>query len=982
MKQVCSFLLSLLISSSLILPDVAWAVVTVQKDQSLEQVDGGGGAGGGGSTPSGNSAGGSSSGSTSNSGGTAVQCSPENTLTPTGGFCCAGFKMDSGRKCIKDPTPMDYSLVSCDPLVGGTCQDGRACLKQSAESFFKYTPQNQSEVATQAAEESMVDNDAESGEPGALAVGKDCKVNSDCLSYNCESVPETDKYVCKDKFICRYGDETDTDLAATVKCDADLVNIGGVCKLKTVTDDPPVIGIIDADKKTIGDANKCELELDGDTKKLGYRALVAFRSMEYLLANFNASDDCMLINKHIREKIASDFLSRRRTILKNFNILMAQLEQDQQILLAASEKRKEEMLSIYAGADKEVMSSYDLATRRQSGFDVHNLMMKRNAAYRSYEYEMAKLAQEVAAKIKALNDDMGRWTDHMERGWTLAGSSYRGRDYKCRGGGFLNLGRRKIYKRWNKKIWVQATADNLKTIGDTDVLASLVLASGAKEAEIKTKLAGNANISFAGSNLFFGSYLIDPLIDLNRPGLAAAFKSVALPFGMNFGVYGAPASSGVLSMSSYKDVRTAIKLDYVSYFGSLKTDLGPAVQKPDPNLEKIISAANPQRPKGFIYEPELVKTQLRNCLNPAAGETPPADCSEVDKMLNSISAETLAAFIAWSQHNRGDYKFYFGNPKTWRRSLLSYWEKQLINASVYYAKTIDLRDKQDDCIMKYRDQSWATLLDGAGGIGTGTKNYYQEGTYIGNGTLPLNPKATTPRTKPLPPYAFDLKVDSFSINTPGNSKDPAVSVSGASSANIAAMEATAATRVKAMKATNAKLAAKGVNIADKEAEYKATIDSMAGGAGGAGSFGSMGAGASASKSSTPSLSNTSNSNAAPDTKKDAASKGLGEGVSGGATSGAGAGAGEASGVNGQGIGAFGNYGSALTGSSSDAMSGASGGYQDPTGMSNEDKDVILANIERNKSKYKRNEEDNLFTIISKQYANSLPKILTKKKIED
>jgi len=48
-------------------------------------------------------------------------------------------------------------------------------------------------------------------------------------------------------------------------------------------------------------------------------------------------------------------------------------------------------------------------------------------------------------------------------------------------------------------------------------------------------------------------------------------------------------------------------------------------------------------------------------------------------------------------------------------------------------------------------------------------------------------------------------------------------------------------------------------------------------------------------------------------------------------------------------------------------------------MSDEEKSVIMANIDRNRSKYSRQDEDDLFTIISKQYANSLDRILTRKK---
>jgi hypothetical protein len=52
---------------------------------------------------------------------------------------------------------------------------------------------------------------------------------------------------------------------------------------------------------------------------------------------------------------------------------------------------------------------------------------------------------------------------------------------------------------------------------------------------------------------------------------------------------------------------------------------------------------------------------------------------------------------------------------------------------------------------------------------------------------------------------------------------------------------------------------------------------------------------------------------------------------------------------------------------------------DPTGMSDEEKDIIAANYDRNKSDYRPNEDDSLFKVVSKTYVRNLEKILTRKK---
>ena len=56
---------------------------------------------------------------------------------------------------------------------------------------------------------------------------------------------------------------------------------------------------------------------------------------------------------------------------------------------------------------------------------------------------------------------------------------------------------------------------------------------------------------------------------------------------------------------------------------------------------------------------------------------------------------------------------------------------------------------------------------------------------------------------------------------------------------------------------------------------------------------------------------------------------------------------------------------------------------DPTGLSDEEKDIMSANYDRNKGDYKTSEDDSLFLVVSKTYVRNLDKVLTrKKKLDD
>jgi hypothetical protein len=262
------------------------------------------------------------------------------------------------------------------------------------------------------------------------------------------------------------------------------------------------------------------------------------------------------------------------------------------------------------------------------------------------------------------------------------------------------------------------------------------------------------------------------------------------------------------------------------------------------------------------------------------------------------------------------------------------------------------------------------------GITEGSTNYYQatDSTYLQDNKGPTKYHKPNIKNNIGIPARFSLSTYNFSLKDSGGIKDSTRQNSGASSGSISS-ETTAAlaARVKLMEDANAKATLKGVNVAAKDAALR---ESLASGAfvsslGSAGanalgqrgsSFGSMGGGNSSSNSDKNDESSKDGSN---QNENQFGANGFGI-PSGGGKSGF------------QGV--VGGAGSGLGSSSS---SSSSSSKDDPTGLSDEEKDVMSANYERNKKDYKTSEEDSLFQVLSKTYVRNLDKVLTrKKKLDD
>ena len=360
----------------------------------------------------------------------------------------------------------------------------------------------------------------------------------------------------------------------------------------------------------------------------------------------------------------------------------------------------------------------------------------------------------------------------------------------------------------------------------------------------------------------------------------------------------------------------------------------------------------------FIHEPEMASSyELRGCI--AKMEDP--SCARYKKYILDLKNISLAQQVMYSMHRFSKYRSYYQNEETPRRRLISRMITDTTNLQNYYEATIELRDRQNACIDKVLEQLNGGDFNGVGaGLTEGMTNYYQatETNFDGGKDTKKDYIKPKVKVKSLAPMTF--KLNSFKVlkdnvekdNLSGNSAAGSGSLSDGSSAALAS-------NTKALQDANAAAKAKGIDVdkMDKELREDLRKSDFLGGNSGGSSRGSN------TSSSGPTNGDGVKSDASTGSSSDADSK-SGE-VNSGKT-----GAPINNSANGFEIGKNGLI------PGSETMSEAK---QDPTGISDEEKDLLSKNYERNKSQYKTNEDDSLFQVLSKTYVRNLDKIFTRKK---
>lgn len=871
-----------------------------------------------------------------------IQCTELDQKPGLNGMCCVGLELNADGKC-DEPVYNDSALVSC--TTDANCSGGTACLPQSVSDLFSPMSPNMADKdeLTEAKNSLRAQlNEVEAPQE----VGGSCTHARDCFSYSCVN------RVCKEKLVCRYGGIGEV-VGANVKCGGDLVkDATGKCDQSPESKNPVYIGLLD--EAVINLTNKpnemqCSFEVDEETKKSSLAAMKSLRAMEWFFStvSLDPSEECFGVMPVLKNEIGGSFLTTRKTILENFSKVYSTIEADYKTLIDAKAADPKTTVSIHNG---EKITNQDLTTRQTSGFDNLMMLFRRNLLFESYEKAMLQTIDTTNVRINDLATNMQGWKSNATS-WNVGGKVVQA--YNCEGSKykvkkFLSW-KTKYYNtvkdRWTNYYEVTGSAPaNSDIVKRPGVAKPLGLMTGMKEEEVASE--------FTKSKY----YLLDPLMFA----------------GLKNGKYGDPKalkkkSSFLGLFGGFKDLRKAYYLR-----GDARGSLTQMYNDLRPGLENFYRGLKPSNMgKGFIYEPELLTTEAKDCLeNPEK----PEGCSGFPSFLTEVQDETFAHFLAYSFHNQDSYEGFFEDARSYRRKLLAKLHVDMQNISKYYQKVIEIRQKQNACIDALQkrltaDEILADTTNVNNGVIEGpTAEEVGKGTInpLGTGVKPPTTKISTRPKFDRTRFSYDLASTLMKDISANTIRDAIGSDKGGASGGLSSASASMfALRADALDRANKKAKAAGVNLEKKEKAVKEILRSMKGP-----SQGSFGAGslASGSRSSSFGLDSLGEAKLGPDRSKgemDAASSEKSSSDAG-ATSNSLVNINPLSGV-GQG------YGTQSATSESESTS------KDLTGLSDSDKDRLMSEYEKNKSEYEGAEDDGIFQKVSKAYVRNLDKVLTKKK---
>jgi hypothetical protein len=863
--------------------------------------------------------------------------------------CCPGLELNPNNNRCDEPVLVDSSLTSCTSHA--SCSGGKGCFPQRAGDLFPGPPEGVSDTETNMNSRETILMQV-SDHDSLKSAGASCSHASECSSYSCVNSK------CQDVKVCRLADLGEI-ASGSINCSEGQVKDSS----NKCIQDSTYAGLIAP--PTIIDGGMCKFEIDEESKKNALVAMQTLRAMEWFFGTTTATSaqDCFQVTGLIRDRIAKPYIENRKNILSNFSSQLRLIEQDFATLQAARANGTGPVVMHHGpGQSPVAMVESDLASRQTSGYDTLMLMYRRNILFESLERSMLSSTQQTMdalaqtyVKIEKFNEGMKTWKDN-DTDWDLgdmrvsraSGCPARYRYWKLwwRSQDYAN-----VSNLWATYYVAKGNhARNMSVVDRPNVKAHLEAIHGTNAASTKYKT------SFV--------YLMDPQV----PGVN--FTS--------FGVQKSQGSTGFLGLGR-RDMRSWRELsgEGSGSFASLRTAMKPKLVEFYKNTLKKNSTQ-----ENFVYEPELDNSLGKDCIE---RPTNPG-CENFDAHLEKVLDTGFAQFLAWSMKPqsfvtssiigmnfplaRPNYSRYFNNPSSGRRKLLERLIVEMQNLRLYYEKAIELRDRQNTCI----ENAINGLVDGGilnnqnGGLTPGA--YYGSGSQSGSGSGPGNTGPGRVNVSTRANFLFDLAAGGLSGMNNGSLMDGMGNVvrdnGGKASVDggAAALSAMAASRQKmlqlnalASQRNPEAMAEKEKIIAGARSAAGAGNLSLAGSGLGPNALASMGAG----------FGSGSGTTLNQDLLKDDAF-GKAQGKLNTANEGK-----EYRGSGQEDLGGFERMG-AIGGSSE---------YKDPTGMSDEEKDVLMANYERNKSEYKSNEDDGIFKIVSKAYVRNLEKVLTKKKrIED
>lgn len=869
----------------------------------------------------------------------------------TGGVCCVGLELNALGKC-DEPAFKDPALESC--TSSSTCTNGTGCFPQSASDLFSgLSPSTADEEVLSSQKQEL---EAQLDEtPMPKPVGATCIHSKDCVSYSCTAG------ICEDKKVCRFAGAGEF-ATASIQCGKDLIKKpNGMCDIDPNAKNPIYLGLLT--ESTVEPLGKCEFRLDEESRKKSIIAMQSLRAMEFFLATISvpADKECFDVMPLLKNDIGATYLTTRKNILTNFTDVLNQIEFDYKQLIDASTKyeyeKKEEpvdqtpqQITIH---NDETISDKDLATRQTSGYDNLMMMYRRNLLFQSYEKSMLETVKASNVKVAGLSKGMGDWKDG-DKTWNIGTKTVSA--YNCEGSKYK---KKKFLGSWKTKYYDQVKdrwSVHYEVSGAAEGNASIVKRDGV--AEVLRLIGGKATKEEAITEFTKSKYyLVDPMLfsGMQYQGGAKALKSKSSFLGL-FG--------------GFKDLRKAyyIKGDSAGSYRKMHTDLKPKITEFYKSL-KINKAQ-----KGFVYEPELLTTEAKDCLdNPAD----PSKCEKFGPFLDGVHDESFAHFLAYSYSNKDSYEGFFSNATTYRRRLLAKMEVDMQNITKYYETIIKHRDTQNECIEKVING-----LADSGILESDDDGLTEGGTYY-DPTKGGKPAATSGsrtassairRLSPISRSKFTFNLADSSLKKLGNAMMDNVATSGSSSSRggvDASQSAFLASRKDALVKANAKASAAGIDVAAKE---KAVLDSMKklarGGSGSGASGGASGARGSSAFGFGDGTGKAAVSGDSASRNEVSGDKATGDGagtitVGGAANAGAAGGLGDLSGIGGAGANGAGGD--------------AAGSGTDATGLSDADKEKLMSEYERTKGDYQGTEEDGIFSKVSKAYVRNLDKVLNKKK---
>lgn len=937
-----------------------------------------------------------------------VTCTgPEEKPGPHG-VCCVGLELNAGGFC-DEPSLKDSSLVSCVEIQpDGTkkelaCGSGMGCLPQTTEHLFNGlapTTLSSEELSDYRSELEAQIADIENPQP----VGGFCTHDKHCQTYSCVANK------CEEVKVCRKAAEGEV-VPPGVQCGPNLVRnvMTGKCELSPEARNSVYLGLLD--EATIRPVAQCQnYELDPAIKEKSILAMKSLRAMEWFFSTISLEpvyEDCFLVTPLLKEEIGMAMYEARKIILENFTEVLNGIEDDYKLIYDSTQLYSE---SLKSGKENEIddktnhtlhlnekITQKDIGSRSYSGYDALMIMYRRNLLFQSYEMAMLEVLKEIAPKVSGLSQKMATWNDG-DTSWDIGVRKVTG--FSCPGSKYKKKKKWRwktkyydtVKDRWTHYYQVTGSAqDNAEIVKREKVSKMLALLSGyddkvvGEEKDAAMKAAIDKAISEFTRPTY---YLMEPLLFAE----------------MKHGQYGQKKSlkksSGFLGFSGFKDLRQAyyIRGDSAGSYKKMHNDLGQRVRKFYKTLQK-----DPDQPK-FIFEPELVTTNAKDCLKDGKRTE---QCSDFDAFLDDVTDEAFAYFLAYSYHTTDSYKNFFRMANTYRRKLLAKLEVDLNNISKYYETVIAHREEQNGCIEKVIN----SILEN-GIVADGTENSVAEGGAYTPTTLNSTPlkglpggsKAMTVKSS-MPKlsaanrnkFRFNLRDSSLKSIQDKSLLDSVSSVDGNSmkaevGSNIGSF---LAIRAEEMKQANKKAAASGVNVSGKEKVTKELISSLSKSVSGNSLAASGVSGVSTDK--TYIFRNGGASSSTDDASK----------VNGGEVNGAGvrgeiAIGGNAGGAGGDGAGsddpnavtnpfagledAAGGAGSQHGGAGSvaGAMDGAQGalGSGDLSGLSDDEREKLLSEAEKNRRDYLGNEDDGIFKKVSKAYVRNLDKVLIRKKKEE